>query len=232
MNRSGQAVGESSPADGGGLSASNDTFVYNVSSHVATDLAAVGLQFPVQSTAVKGVGLSQLINDQGQVVGEEQVSGVWHAAIWDADNGLRDLNALYGPSGANILPSGFVLNAATAINDSGYIVGYGTDAAGHTNQIFLLSAPTLPGDANLDGKVDINDLTIVLAHYGESGLIWATGDFNGDGRVDINDLTIVLANYGKTLGAASLAAVPEPSALVLISVGVVSLVAFARRRRG
>ena len=25
---------------------------------------------------------------------------------------------------------------------------------------------------------------------------WATGDFNGDGKVDINDLTIVLTNYG------------------------------------
>ena len=27
----------------------------------------------------------------------------------------------------------------------------------------------LPGDANLDGKVDINDLTIVLAHYNQTG---------------------------------------------------------------
>ena len=27
----------------------------------------------------------------------------------------------------------------------------------------------LPGDANGDGKVDINDLTIVLAHYNQTG---------------------------------------------------------------
>ena len=26
----------------------------------------------------------------------------------------------------------------------------------------------MPGDANLDGKVDINDLTIVLAHYNQT----------------------------------------------------------------
>ena len=77
-------------------------------------------------------------------MGEEQVGGVWHAAIWDASNGLRDLNALYGPSGANILPSGFVLNAATAINDSGFIVGYGTDSSGNTNQMFVLSRPPCP----------------------------------------------------------------------------------------
>ena len=53
--------------------------------------------------------------------------------------------------------------------------------------------PALPGDANLDGKVDINDLTMVLAHYGQSGMTWAQGEFTGDGTVDINDLTIVLA---------------------------------------
>ena len=60
----------------------------------------------------------------------------------------------------------------------------------------------LPGDANGDGRVDINDLTIVLAHYGLSGspldVTYSEGDFTGDGKVDINDLTIVLANYGDT----------------------------------
>ena len=32
---------------------------------------------------------------------------------------------------------------------------------------------SLSGDANLDGKVDINDLTIVLAHYNQTGMTWA-----------------------------------------------------------
>ena len=59
----------------------------------------------------------------------------------------------------------------------------------------------LPGDANGDGKVDINDLTIVLAHYGQTGMTWAQGEFTGDGTVDINDLTIVLANYGQSAGS-------------------------------
>ena len=53
----------------------------------------------------------------------------------------------------------------------------------------------MPGDANVDGKVDINDLTIVLANYNQTGMTWAQGEFTGDGTVDINDLTIVLANY-------------------------------------
>ena len=72
----------------------------------------------------------------------------------------------------------------------------------------------MPGDANLDGTVDINDLTIVLAHYNQSGMTWGQGEFTGDGTVDINDLTIVLANYGQTQSAAALGGingVPEPA---------------------
>ncbi len=91
----------------------------------------------------------------------------------------------------------------------------------------------LPGDANLDDQVDINDLTIVLAHYGQTGMTWTTGEFTGDGTVDINDLTIVLADYNTSYSAAAggLAAVPEPSALLLISGGLAGILAFAWRRR-
>ena len=45
--------------------------------------------------------------------------------------------------------------------------------------------------------MDINDLTIVLANYGQTVATWTQGEFTGDGTVDINDLTIVLANYGE-----------------------------------
>ena len=91
----------------------------------------------------------------------------------------------------------------------------------------------LPGDANLDGKVDINDLTIVLAHYNQTGMTWSQGEFTGDGKVDVNDLTIVLANYNTSDAspAAAIAAVPEPAGLVLVGVGVAGLVARAWRRR-
>ncbi len=84
----------------------------------------------------------------------------------------------------------------------------------------------MPVDAYGDGRVDINDLTIVLANFGRStGMGWSTGDFTGGGTVDLNDLTIVLANFGTTYGSAGLAAVPEPSSFLLFGLAAVSLAA-------
>ncbi len=95
----------------------------------------------------------------------------------------------------------------------------------------ISSTVILPGDANLDGRVDINDLTIVLANYNHTGT-WATGDFNGDSKVDINDLTIVLAHYDTSVGlsAAGMSAVPEPGTLLLLAASLAGLLAYAWRK--
>jgi formylglycine-generating enzyme required for sulfatase activity len=105
------------------------------------------------------------------------------------------------------------------------------DPASEFNYLGFRVAGDDPGDANGDGKVDINDLTIVLAHYGEtSGMTWSQGDFTGDGKVDINDLTIVLANYDNTVGS-DIKSVPEPSCIVLLAIGAVGLLGYGWRRR-
>jgi hypothetical protein len=91
--------------------------------------------------------------------------------------------------------------------------------------------PVLPGDANLDGKVDINDLTVVLAHYNQTDMTWTQGEFTGDGTVDINDLTIVLANYDRSVGlSAGIKAVPEPTSLLLLAASLAGLFAYAWRK--
>ena len=102
----------------------------------------------------------------------------------------------------SLLPSnlGWTLQEALGINDLQKIVAVGVGPNSPGEQHAVVLSPEFPGDANLDGKVDINDLTVVLSHFDESKQTWTAGDFNGDHQVDINDLTIVLANYGQTIG--------------------------------
>jgi len=57
--------------------------------------------------------------------------------------------------------------------------------------------PSIPCPADLDGNgvVDLNDLNLVLANFGQQV---PQGDANGDGWVDLNDLNIVLSAFGTT----------------------------------
>ena len=177
------------------------------------------------------------VNNSGMVVGDTmfEVSG----SDWGYDEGWL---AMPGQSAVPLstfmpaAPSGHTYMFTEAgINDQCQIAASGPawNSAGDqiSPQSYLLSP--LGGDANLDGKVDINDLTIVLAHAGQTGMSWTSGDFIGDGTVDINDLTIVLAHYGQTTGASSsgVAPVPEPAALLLVASGLLGLLAWAWRKR-
>jgi hypothetical protein len=54
---------------------------------------------------------------------------------------------------------------------------------------------SLLGDLNGDSKVNIYDLSAMLAHWGASGGGRAGGDLNGDGTVNITDLSILLSHW-------------------------------------
>jgi hypothetical protein len=121
-----------------------------------------------------------------------------------------------------------VLNAY-GINDRGQIA-----AMAYVNGMpqAVRLTPSLDGDANLDGTVNIADLSKVLTNYDQTGKLWADGDFNGDGAVDISDLSNVLTNYDKSLGAAAgIKAVPEPCALAMLAASLLGLLAYGRRKQ-
>ena len=88
----------------------------------------------------------------------------------------------------------------------------------------------LTGDANLDGRVDDYDLSILLAHWGQDITAdiyslsdqWHRGEFNGIAPVEDSDLSLLLANW--TVAGA----VPEPACAFVLLLGFVG----AALRRG
>ena len=96
VNDSGNVVGGWSTTYAANQNQDTGFYVYNIASHAVTSLpAGFSVSTGANASVTFGAGMSQLINDNNQVVGETLVGGVEHAAIWSAANGVQDLNTLY-----------------------------------------------------------------------------------------------------------------------------------------
>jgi hypothetical protein len=63
--------------------------------------------------------------------------------------------------------------------------------------IELPTTPTIPGDLNGDGVVNVSDLLILLGQWGSCADVNnCPADLNGDGVVNVSDLLILLSNWG------------------------------------
>lgn len=115
------------------------------------------------------------------------------------------------------------------------VVSYDAD------DVFITAA--LPGDANIDGVVNFDDLLLVVQNYELGGTqTWQSGDINGSGVVNFDDLLLVAQFYDASVLSAALTEstgrhfesdlalaqmlVPEPTSLV-----PASFCLLARRRR-
>lgn len=87
--------------------------------------------------------------------------------------------------------------------------------------------PSILGDANGDGDVDLDDLGALADSWGSVSGGWGNGDFDLDGDIDLDDLGRLADNWGATSSGMPSFATPEPTTLSLMAFGVLAVV---RRR--
>ena len=177
---------------------------------------------------------NQQMNNAGQIVSGSMFSGAW---FYDPDEGVRSIVRVgdvleVAPGDFRTLSyvyrseeySGGQDGVRRSFNDAGQLVFLGRFTDG-TRGIFLATIPgaIAPGDANRDGDVDDDDLSLLLANWGRDAG-WEGGDSNGDDTVDDNDLSLLIANWS---GAQP---VPEPTALPLLLLGALAVLRRASGR--
>ena len=118
-------------------------------------------------------------------------------------------------------------NGAIDINDLDYLVRHLVETSavdGDGNPIF----GTQYGDFNLDGEIELGDLTRLGTYYGV-GDTWSQGNANPhlDTDIELGDLTILGTYYGASNGGVD--AIPEPASASLLLLGAVA--ALRRRRK-
>jgi hypothetical protein len=165
--------------------------------------------FAIYNEELSAADIAQIMQDG---VGSAGVPGDFNAnGVLDAP----DIDELTGCMSAGCNPAAYDLNADAIVNEA--------DINVWVKDLFN----SWIGDADLNGEFNSSDLVTVLAsgtYEVDINSVWSTGDFNGDGRTNSTDLVAALADGGYELGPrAGVAAVPEPTAIVLALLGALLL---------
>jgi glycerophosphoryl diester phosphodiesterase len=136
---------------------------------------------------------------------------------------------------------GFWVSAYTILSPDAMLtaINRGVDAMETDFPEYLNQIMPQYGDANLDGVVDRADVAILAANFGRTGdAEWSHGNFDLPylgSSVSLADLARLQANFSPSMEISPVAAasgnapVPEPNAIVLLSLGVASSLAIRRR---
>lgn len=159
------------------------------------------------STAVRGK-LARVTLHASDASTADQAANFTYHVDWDGDGSVDDVF-----SGPSSLPATHAYPAAgdylvriVAIDHDGGV------SAEATRAIHVVDS-TIPGDANGDGLVQLDDYLEWSATFGKSGAN-LPGDFNNDGSVGLADYGLWAANQGRTSAASPPVQASPPSALV------------------
>jgi uncharacterized membrane protein len=188
LNNAGTAVGRTNLS----LALGTRAVRWDGSSTAATELGHLGTYIDGFTQAY-----AMAINEAGTAVGRALVDGLWpyHAVYWAVDDTrAMDLNTLIDPT------SGWMLEQALDISDTGWIVGVGQfdpDGLGGEGayprhflmQVPTTGVPTMPGDFNGDQQLSAADID-ELIRQSASATNPAVYDLNTDLLVNVDDVNV------------------------------------------
>ncbi len=162
-------------------------------------------------------GSASAVNGDGSaIVGVGAGESGTEAFIWTASAGTRSLVDVFeGDYNLGAALQGWSLLYDFDISADGHtIIGTGKNPEGQTEAWRAsLVGDRYWGDANFDGRVNLDDFGILKANFGlgiggNAVAYWAQGNFDGDRDVDLSDFGILKGAIG---GGAGFVPVPEPA---------------------
>ena len=222
----------------------------NPDSEIFTTIMDLGdnLEFQIKSSGNVSSGQAFQIIGADQVTGTPTISSVNAGQNWVFDAGRVCLDFCPGIgnpgdyNGDGMLDAADLDLQAAAMNNPNPDLGvYDENNDGLVDfadrQIWVSDLKvTWMGDADLNGQFNSGDLvTVFTAGKYESGdaANWGEGDWNGDLTFGSGDLVTAFTDGGYEAGPkAAVAAVPEPSSIILVLTSLLALFGVARRRNG
>jgi autotransporter-associated beta strand protein len=209
----------------------------------------------IKTGAVAVIGTGQIDIDDNKLISGLTPVGTATGGVYDGVTGMIQS----GRNGGTWNGSGIITSQSTAAAGNFTTLGVATaqqvkslatasDTAVWSGQTVTgsdsLVMYTYGGDANLDGKINVDDYghidsSVVLP--GVSG--WFNGDFNYDGKINVDDYGIIDSNVpiqgaafptAGSVGSSGLngvSAVPEPGSIGLLAAAGAGALSMARRRR-